>query len=53
MTEIQKLVPSTYKILKEKTINAGIDNTWIDWAIEMIAAGFENKIAMHLKTHGY
>lgn len=25
MTEIQKLVPSTYKILKEKTINADID----------------------------
>lgn len=35
-------VLSTYKILKEKAFNSDIDETWIDWAIEMMEAGFES-----------
>jgi len=34
-------VLSTYKILKEKACNADIDESWTDWAIEMIQAGYE------------
>ena len=34
-------VLSTYKILKEKACNADIDESWVDWAIEMMEAGFE------------
>ena len=34
-------VSSTYKILKEKSCNADIHSGWIDWAMEMIQAGFE------------
>ena len=36
-----KLVISTYKILKEKDFNSDINKSWIDWAIEMMEAGFE------------
>ena len=35
-------VLSTYKILKEKAFNSDIDETWIDWAIEMMKAGYES-----------
>lgn len=38
---MQKPVLSTYKILKEKAFNADIDESWIDWAIEMMEAGYE------------
>jgi len=34
-------VLSTHKILKEKACNADIDESWIDWAIEMMEAGYE------------
>ncbi len=34
-------VLSTYKILKEKACNADINESWVDWAIEMMEAGFE------------
>lgn len=34
-------VLSTYKMLKEKVCNADIDESWVDWAIEMMEAGFE------------
>jgi len=34
-------VLSTYKILKEKACNADIDDSWVDWAIEMMHAGYE------------
>lgn len=34
-------VLSTYKILKEKACNADIDESWSDWAIEMMQAGYE------------
>lgn len=33
-------VLSTYKILKEKAFQAEINESWIDWAIEMIEAGY-------------
>ena len=38
---MQKPVLSTYKILKEKAFNANVDESWIDWAIEMMEAGYE------------
>lgn len=38
---MQKPVLSTYKVLKEKAFNADIDESWINWAIEMMEAGYE------------
>lgn len=38
---MNKFVPSTFRILKEKAFNADIDERWADWAIEMMQAGFE------------
>jgi hypothetical protein len=38
---MQEPVLSTYKILKERAFNSNIDESWIDWAIEMIEAGYE------------
>ena len=35
-------VLSTYRILKEKACNADIDESWSQWAIEMIQAGYES-----------
>lgn len=35
-------VLSTYKILKGKAFNENIDGTWVDWALEMMEAGFES-----------
>ncbi len=35
-------VVSTYKILKQKALNADVDESWIDWAIEMMEAGYES-----------
>lgn len=34
-------VLSTYRILKEKACNSNIDESWVDWAIEMLQAGYE------------
>jgi hypothetical protein len=36
-------VPSTYKILADKVLNLSVDERWIDWAIEMIEAGFDSE----------
>jgi hypothetical protein len=36
-------VLSTYKILKEKAFNSDISEAWVDWAIEMIGAGYESE----------
>jgi hypothetical protein len=35
-------VLSTYKILKAKAFNSDIDESWVDWAIEMMEAGYES-----------
>ena len=35
-------VLSTFKILMQKSLNKDIDETWIDWAAEMMEAGFES-----------
>ncbi len=35
-------VLSTYKILKEKAFDADITEAWIDWAVEMMEAGYES-----------
>jgi hypothetical protein len=37
-----KPVLSTYKILKEKAFNSDINESWIDWAIEMMETGYES-----------
>ncbi len=34
-------VLKTYKILKEKACNADIDESWVEWAIEMMQEGYE------------
>jgi len=34
-------VLSTYRILKEKACNADIDESWAEWAIEMMQVGYE------------
>ena len=36
-------VLSTYRILKAKAFNENVDEPWIDWAIEMIEAGYESE----------
>ena len=35
-------VLSTCKILMDKSLNKDIDESWIDWALEMMEAGFES-----------
>jgi hypothetical protein len=32
---------STYRILKEKACNADINESWVEWAIEMMENGYE------------
>ena len=34
-------VLSTYRILKEKACNADINESWAEWAIEMMQVGYE------------
>jgi hypothetical protein len=36
-------VLSTYRILKAKAFNENVDESWIDWAIDMIEAGYESE----------
>lgn len=35
-------VSSTYEILKMRSLNEDVDRRWVDWAIEMMEAGFES-----------
>ena len=37
-----KQVPSTFRIVKDKVLDKDINESWVDWAIEMIEAGYEN-----------
>ena len=39
---MKKIVLSTFKILKEKAFDSDINESWIDWAIEMMEAGYES-----------
>ena len=39
---MKQRVLTTYKILKEKTFNSDVSESWIDWAIEMMKAGYES-----------
>lgn len=41
MIRMQKVV-STYRVLMKKSINADIDESWVEWACEMIEAGYES-----------
>jgi hypothetical protein len=36
-------IPSTYEILALKALNRDIDNTWTNWAIEMLRRGFDTE----------
>ncbi len=36
------VVLSTYRILLSKVFNQDIDESWIDWANEMMEAGYES-----------
>lgn len=36
-------VLSTYRVLKSKAFDENIDEPWIDWAIEMVEAGYESE----------
>lgn len=38
---MRKPVLKTYKILKDKACNADIDESWVEWAIEMMQEGYE------------
>lgn len=42
MTNFPHNVVSTYRVLMKKAFNEDIDETWIDWAIEMIREGYES-----------
>jgi hypothetical protein len=33
---------STYRILKAAALNEDIEESWIDWALEMMEAGYES-----------
>jgi len=40
MTNFPHKVISTYRVLMKKAFNEDIDEAWIDWALEMIKAGY-------------
>lgn len=42
MTNYPHKVISTYRVLMKKAFNEDIDEGWVDWAIEMIQAGYES-----------
>jgi hypothetical protein len=41
MIRMQKVI-STYRILMKKTFNQDIDESWVEWALEMMQAGYES-----------
>ena len=43
-----KPVPSTSEILVFRMLDRNIDKRWIDWAYEMICAGFETENLIEL-----
>ena len=42
-TDKMKLVKSTSEILAFKALNRDINMTWVDWAVEMLTAGFDTE----------
>jgi hypothetical protein len=38
-----KCIKSTYEILQFKALNRDVTEDWIDWAIDMVSAGFETE----------
>jgi hypothetical protein len=38
-----KPIKSTYEILAYKVLNHSVDQTWVDWAYQMLLAGFDNE----------
>ena len=43
-----ELVKSTTRVLAFKALNRYFDKVWVDWAVEMLMAGFENDNLMIL-----
>jgi hypothetical protein len=43
-----KPVESTVAILAAKAVNRNVDKFWIEWAVEMLAAGFDGKYLVEL-----
>lgn len=41
MIKMQKVI-STYRILMKKAFNEDIDENWVEWALEMMQAGYES-----------
>jgi hypothetical protein len=41
MIRMQEVI-STYRILMKKVINEDIDESWVEWALEMMEAGYES-----------
>jgi hypothetical protein len=42
MINIPHKVISTYRVLMKKAFNEDIDEMWVEWALEMIQAGYES-----------
>jgi hypothetical protein len=42
MSFVPHPVTSTYRIVKAKAFNEDIDESWIDWSLAMIEAGYES-----------
>jgi hypothetical protein len=38
-----KYIKSTYEILAWKVFDIGVDERWVDWAIDMVLSGFESE----------
>ena len=41
MINTQKVI-STYRVLMKKAFNEDIDESWVEWALEMMEAGYES-----------
>jgi len=42
MINFQHKVISTYRVLMKKAFNEDVDEMWVEWALEMIQAGYES-----------
>ncbi len=48
LQKLKEPVLSTFKILKDKAWNADIDESWSEWAVQMIKAGYETDLLYQL-----
>jgi hypothetical protein len=45
---MMKPIPSTAEILAYKVLNRGVDKTFINWAVDMLRAGFDTEYVVEL-----